>query len=341
MPQLGVGIARARLYRPKFARCVDPFEVVSIKDVFTPYFLWCDRNSPQVEIAGCIARRLRRQDKTLRFHGLLTLRSHYLPQWLGGEITWSPLHWRRCRKDYPTKTTDERMADFERVIRTGVRLAAVSESVDVVSQIFDSGGGFRPYGYGLLHNAFRWARESNRYARLFLSEILGNSEGRWLQILESIDGVNDIDGIALQIHRPVYGSIEPTERLLQKVLGKIAERGLTIQLSEVQVWLTRPTPPTDEAFREWSQWHESFYRIAHEYGVEQYVIWNAADPVRRIPFGGHSAGAFDENINPKPFLQNVQTLDLGRYPRVYSQREQPELPEAGDPRSELPTMRRF
>lgn len=316
VPRLGVGIDRARLYRPYTARSVDPFDVVSVKNAYAPHFLWSDRHNPQTQIARGIANRIRRQDKEPRFHGILTLRPYYLPQWLGGEITWSPLFWEKRLLNFPPRHREDRLKDFRRVIEVGAKLAAPGETVDICSEIFDSRGTFRDFGRRLLYEGFGWARQSNPCARLFLSEILGNSLGRWLQILDYVEKAENVDGIALQVHRSTAHHLPQVETLLRRVLDAIRRRGFSVQISEAQVWLPRSTPVSAEAYERWSQFHRRFYLAASQYAAEQYVVWGACDPSYHIPFGGHSAGAHDADLNPKPFLTHVRTYGFRDYPRL-------------------------
>lgn len=310
MTELGIGIRRQSLYRQGSVELWRQFPMVVLKDSFSPFFAWADHNNPQTQLVEGHLKRIKRLGCNTRIHGTLPLRRQYLPWWLGGTVSFSPLTKQHIKKhdtfNYP-QDVETRLRDFRRIICHNAALAQKHNvELDVVSQIFGSDGEYRNYGVALLGQGFDWARATAESSPLFLNETLGTSYSRWQSILGKIDP-SKVDGIALQIHHPIVNQkLTRQKELCEQVCSDIREKGLDVTFAEVQFWLPNTEGETPRTEKLWSKWHRTFYDVAKSFSAKSYVCWGLFDDgTSQLPLGGHGQNAFNHNREPKPFIREV------------------------------------
>lgn len=185
---------------------------------------------------------------------------------------------------------------------------------DVVNEVVADDGTMREtvwsrhLGPGYIAQAFRWARQADPQARLFINdystELPGPKSDRLYALVQELlaQGV-PLDGVGFQCH--LIGS-EPVDfDAIRRNFQRFADLGLEVQITELDVRL--PGAPDQAALERQA---EIYGRLLETLRAVQpsatAVVWGVTDLRSWIPgfFSGFgSALLFDEDYRPKPAVR--------------------------------------
>ena len=195
---------------------------------------------------------------------------------------------------------------------------------DVINEAIDEEGSLREtfwrktIGPEYLEYAFKWAHEADPSALLFYNEYgaddLGaKSEGMYnlLKDLKSRDV--PVNGVGLQMHLAMYDSDgrnrpafphPPAADDLQKNLQRLAELGLEIHITELDVQIQQIPGSQEEKLQKQAEVYADLLQVVLENpSVKAIVTWGFTDRYSWIP---HFTGVedaplpFDQYYQPKP-----------------------------------------
>lgn len=185
---------------------------------------------------------------------------------------------------------------------------------DVVNEVVADDGSMREtvwskrLGPDYIAQAFRWAREADPSARLFINdysiELPGAKSDRLYALVKDLlaQGV-PIDGVGFQGH--IQGPEVPNFEAVQTNFQRFADLGLEVQITELDVRL--PEPADEAALESQAVIYAGFLRVLLEGGYgKTAVVWGVSDKRSWVPgfFAGYgSALLFDKAGKPKPAVK--------------------------------------
>ncbi len=161
--------------------------------------------------------------------------------------------------------------------------------------------------------AFRWAREADPDVKLFYNDTGGEGLGAKSDaVYNLVKGMLDrgvpLDGVGLQMHVSVTGA--PTPAAISANLQRLAQLGLTIHITEMDVRI--PSPQTASSLAGQATIYRGIVAACLANSkCEALLTWGVSDANSWIPGaypGFGSALLFDEQLQPKPAYQAVLSL---------------------------------
>lgn len=185
---------------------------------------------------------------------------------------------------------------------------------DVVNEVIGDDGKMREtvwskhLGPGYIAQAFRWAREADPAAKLFINdystELLGTKSDLLYTLVKDLlaQGV-PIDGVGFQCH--LEGSTVPDFESIRANFQRFADLGLEVQITELDVRM--PGVMDQVALDRQAQIYGELLKVLidGEFGTTA-VVWGVTDLRSWVPgfFPGFgSALLFDEDYRPKPAVK--------------------------------------
>jgi endo-1,4-beta-xylanase len=200
---------------------------------------------------------------------------------------------------------------------------------DVVNEPVETNGGLRDsfwmhtIGPDYIEYAFRWAREADPGARLFINEY--GAEGFNEKSTALYDLLKDllkqgvpIDGVGLQMHVSITGSdafsTPPAVHELFDNMKRLSDLGLEIHITEMDVQIHGVAGTAAEQLKKQAEVYEQVLGTAlRNPQLKAFILWGFTDRYSWIPnFTGcpDAPLLFDEYYQPKPAYEAVyQTLE--------------------------------
>lgn len=192
---------------------------------------------------------------------------------------------------------------------------------DVVNEAIDEDGTLRDtiwlrtIGPEYILLAFRWAHEADPYALLFYNDNGGegvNAKSNGIYALVNgllLDGI-PIHGVGLQMHTSLENA--PSREELAANLDRLAELGLRIHITEMDVRVQNSTASEEEKLSQQAEIYGRVFEVCYQNPMcEAFVVWGATDRQSWIP--GYTGNPdmpllFDENGKPKPAYQSIMQI---------------------------------
>lgn len=203
-------------------------------------------------------------------------------------------------------------------------------SWDVVNEPLDAqGSGLRrslwlnTLGPGYIADALRWARQGDPRARLMLNDYgLEGDDAQTAHKRQSLLALVDalqrdrvpLDGIGLQAHLLAPRDGKPQFKTLSAFLRQLRERGLVIEITELDVSDRDLPPDIDHRDQQVAATYEAFLAaVLNEPALRQITTWGLSDrsswlqsasprsdglPQRPLPY--------DDALQPKPALSSIR-----------------------------------
>jgi endo-1,4-beta-xylanase len=172
-------------------------------------------------------------------------------------------------------------------------------------------------GTGFIEQAFQWAHEADPSALLFYNDNNLLTEGPkfeavYSMLLDFIKRGVPIDGVGLQVHVKTEGY--PEEAQLQRNLVRIADLGLQIHLTEVDVAIPIDSEgrASEEDLRRQAWTYERLLKACVRQSMcTAFQTWGFTDKYSWIPLFLPGLGAalpWDELYRPKPAFAVLRTV---------------------------------
>lgn len=192
---------------------------------------------------------------------------------------------------------------------------------DVVNEAIDEDGTLRDtiwlrtIGPEYILLAFRWAHEADPYALLFYNDNGGegvNAKSNGIYALVNgllLDGI-PIHGVGLQMHTSLENA--PSREELAANLDRLAELGLRIHITEMDVRVQNSTASEEEKLSQQAEIYGRVFEVCYQNPMcEAFVVWGATDRQSWIP--GYTGNPdmpllFDEDGKPKPAYQSIMQI---------------------------------
>ncbi|MCR4939534.1 MAG: endo-1,4-beta-xylanase [Treponemataceae bacterium] len=234
------------------------------------------------------------------------------------------------------------------------------DSWDVVNECIEENGSLRNSKYleiagsdEYIANAFRWAREADPSAKLFINdyniEYSGAKQNGMYNLVKKLlaEGV-PIDGVGLQCH---IGMTYPALSEIQKAIQRFASLGVKVQVTELDMSVysndnEKEKSPDDEVLIEQAYRYKQLFEIFEEEykagRLDMVMIWGAADKdtwLNNFPVSGRDNYPlfFDHKLNAKPcywiFIDESKVpplapkaaVDMSKFPRISVKKGSPVL----------------
>jgi endo-1,4-beta-xylanase len=253
--------------------------------------------------ADAIVRNAKRNGQRLRGHTLLW--HNQLPQWLvEGEPNFS----------------DEELRGLLRkhVFDVAGRYRGQIRAWDVVNEVAADGGGLRDtlwlrrLGPGYIADMFRWARQADPHAKLYINDY--NLEWDVPKVQTTFEIVTDlisqgirIDGVGFQGHLGIQFDY-PTP--FPEHMKMFTDLGLEAAVTEADVRMVLPVTAEKQATQ--ATYFQNLLRTCLENRrCTEFTTWGYTDRYQWVPgfFEGEgSAALFDEDLQPKPAYDALLAL---------------------------------
>jgi endo-1,4-beta-xylanase len=198
---------------------------------------------------------------------------------------------------------------------------------DVVNEVVDDSGNLRntiwlqQLGEGYIADAFRWARQGDPHAKLYLNdynlEFRSPKVDRYLELVRDLKAARvPVDGIGAQGHFDIfYGA--PSAFTIAGILRDFEALGLETAITESDVRMTLPVDniKLDAQAQGYSAQMQGCLLAAR---CQSFTVWGYTDKYSWVPgffTGQGAANLLDENFQPKPAyneLLAILTLAGGR-----------------------------
>lgn len=183
---------------------------------------------------------------------------------------------------------------------------------DVVNEVVADDGSMRntPWrrmlGEGYIAQAFRWAREADPHARLFLNdfgiETICPKSDTFYRLVQRLQAEHvPLDGIGFQMHLSLAGGL--STQSLQQNLKRFAGLGLDIHITEIDVSLDQTGVTSATLQRQAEMYRDVLETVLQFPQVKAIVFWGAADRHswktvnKKVP---DAPLLFDADLHPKP-----------------------------------------
>jgi endo-1,4-beta-xylanase len=184
---------------------------------------------------------------------------------------------------------------------------------DVDNEVVGDDGRLRPslwldtLGPSYIAQAYRWARQADPHAKLYLNEIGAESAGpksdKLYELARQLKSEGLLDGVGFQSHMNLNG-VPPTMR---KNLQRFADLGLDIAMTEVDVALQQPAG--DAQLRVQADVYRNLANICLSISrCHTFIVWGFTDRHSWIPVsspGYGSATLLDSQLRAKPAYDAV------------------------------------
>jgi len=197
---------------------------------------------------------------------------------------------------------------------------------DVVNEAVNTDGTLynnfwlRKIGPEYIPMAFQWAREADPSVRLFYNDNGGEGMNPKSQAIYTLlqtlkaDGI-PVDGVGLQMHTALYQS--PTPQALQANMAQLADLGLEIQITEMDVRLQYSDDSQAYEFAAQAEiYRQAIAACLAQKACTAFIAWGLGDNYSWIPgWTGHPDEPllFDKQGQPKPAYWAVHE-ELSRLP---------------------------
>lgn len=190
---------------------------------------------------------------------------------------------------------------------------------DVVNEPLSENGELRQniwfltLGAEYIELAFKWAREADPKAKLFINEygnewLSSKSDGFYQLVKELKSKGVPIDGVGLQFH--LDGHYMPDFGAIAQNFKRLSDLGVEIQITELDVRLQNN--PSEKAIDQQAKIYGEIMRLALAYkACTAMITWGISDKHSWIPssFNGYGHGLlFDESYKSKPAAKLVAEI---------------------------------
>lgn len=243
----------------------------------------------------------------------------------GQRVRGHPLIWHRQNPAWltgSTATPEELAAILRDHISTLVgRYRGRIAQWDVVNEAVADDGTLRDnlwlrgLGPDYIRLAFDYAHEADPAAELFINDYLielgGPKADTLLWIAQSLrdDGV-PIDGVGYQMHELGPGMMPTPERLADQ-MRRFADRGMLVEITEMDVALRLPSDPAIDPARQADAYGSAVMACLAVPRCTGITTWNYADSESWIPGefpGWGDASIYDGSLAPKPAVGRIRNL---------------------------------
>jgi endo-1,4-beta-xylanase len=190
---------------------------------------------------------------------------------------------------------------------------AISDSNDV-NDVYRKDNYLDALGPEYIDMAFRWAREADPQAKLFYNDYGADFGGvKFEKMYQMVAGMKKrgvpIDGVGLQMH--INLSAQGKGEELAKVIRRLGELGLQVQITEMDVALDLPADKA--ALEKQAKIYGEITAVAmREKACTALLLWGFTDKHSWIPwFTKDKQGAaliFDEEYRPKPAYEAMKEI---------------------------------
>ena len=215
--------------------------------------------------------------------------------------------------------TEMRSAMQRHITTVMQRYAGVVRTWDVVNEAFNEDGTLRNsfwlqrLGQSYIADAFRFARQADPNARLFINDY--NVEGINAKSTGLFNLVRDlraqgvpIDGVGLQAHL-IVGQVPSN---IRENIQRFADLGVDVRITELDIRMQLP-PDSNKLNQQASDYRRVVEACLAVSRCRAITTWGFTDRYSWVPdtFSGQGAALpFDENYNPKP-AYNAMVQALG------------------------------
>lgn len=246
----------------------------------------------------------------LQVRGHTLVWTNQLPSWLT-EIAWSRDELLEILHEHITTVVGRYRG---RIYAWDVVNEALSKDGTLASENF----WLRGIGPEYIDLAFRWAHEADPQALLFYNEAFAEdmgakSDGVYALVSDLLERGVPIHGVGMEMHTGVrWWSPSPEE--IAANMQRLADLGLQVQITELDIRLPQPTRPED--LQEQAQRYANYLAICLQaVNCTAFVLWGLTDGVSWIPPLYPEWGSpliFDAKYQPKPAYYAIYHLLEGR-----------------------------
>lgn len=195
---------------------------------------------------------------------------------------------------------------------------------DVVNEAINDDGGLRDsfwlhtIGPEYLEHAFRWAAQADPNAKLFYNDygvegINAKSDMMYELVKRLLERGVPLNGVGLQMHLSISSDLTltqpPTVQEMEDNLGRFAELGLEIHITEMDVQIQKLNGSKDDRLEKQAHVYEDVLSVALRCPmVKAVVFWGFTDRYSWIPrFTGSDDAPlpFDTYYQPKPAYEAI------------------------------------